>query len=323
MALPADLRAAARQQYVERQLLARRAVIATKHAWSQIDPKGIRGSWHAQVGPVVTHIVTGAQHDSAAMAEPAIRRMLAVQGDQDDPDGAVDPSAFAGTASDGRDLASLLELSNIYSLRRIALGDAPKTALAFGGRWLSKAVATQVVDAGRVAGGVAIASRHHVAGFIRMLDPPSCSRCAILAGAWYRWNAGFERHPGCDCTEIPAAENVAGDYTTDPMAAFRAEKISDLSKADTAAVNEGADLNQVVNAHRGMYSAGGRKFTREGTTLRGSFGREIGRKGATRPAGERYFRVAVPRLTPEQIYREAHGSRDEAIRLLRRFGYLT
>lgn len=35
-------------------------------------------------------------------------------------------------------------------------------------------------------------------GYVRMLTPPSsCDRCVILAGRWYRWNQGFERHPMC------------------------------------------------------------------------------------------------------------------------------
>jgi hypothetical protein len=41
-----------------------------------------------------------------------------------------------------------------------------------------------------------------------------------------------------------------------------------------------------------------------------------GRLYTTEAAGRR------PRLMPEQIYREAHGDRGEAIRLLRLHGYL-
>jgi len=60
-------------------------------------------------------------------------------------------------------------------------------------------------------------------------------------------------------------------------------------------------MSRVVNARRGMFTAGGLRLTREATTRRG---------------------IGLPtRLMPEQIYREA-SSRDEAIRLLRRFGYI-
>src|SRR5690606_26165994 len=66
---------------------------------------------------------------------------------------------------------------------------------------------TTVADAGRGAAGVDIASRRGV-GFVRHLNPPSCSRCSILAGRFYRWNAGFLRHPGCDCIHVAATDKA-------------------------------------------------------------------------------------------------------------------
>jgi hypothetical protein len=83
------------------------------------------------------------------------------------------------------------------------------------------------------------------------------------------------------------------------MELFRNGDIRHMSQADIKAVKDGADLNQVVNAHRGMSVAGGRKVTRESTTKRGVM---RGRPGQ--------------RLMPEQIYKEAK-TRDEAIELLR------
>jgi hypothetical protein len=135
----------------------------------------------------------------------------------------------------------------------------------------------------------------------------TCDRCLILAGRVYRWNAGFQRHPRCDCRHIPATEDVAGDLTTDPKAAFEAMPAAEqervFGKAGAEAIRDGADMARVVNARRGMYTAGGRLFTREATTRRGT-GRRV-------------------RLMPEQIYREAEGNRGEAIRLLRLHGYIT
>jgi hypothetical protein len=77
-----------------------------------------------------------------------------------------------------------------------------------------------------------------------------------------------------------------------------------FGQAGAAAIRDGADLGQVVNARRGMYTAAGRSLTVESTTRRGVAPGKV-------------------RLMPEQIYREARGDRDEAIRLLKRFGYLT
>jgi phage tail tape-measure protein len=80
-----------------------------------------------------------------------------------------------------------------------------------------------------------------------------------------------------------------------------------MSNADVQAVKDGADLNQVVNAHRGMSTAAGRKVTSEAMTRRGYAGQLL--RGNTR-------------LMPEQIYREAAGNRQEAIRLLRAHGFI-
>jgi hypothetical protein len=128
----------------------------------------------------------------------------------------------------------------------------------------------------------------------------------ILAGRFYRYSSGFERHPQCDCVNIPTREDVAGDYTTDPKLAFEQGRVKGLSRADEQAIRDGADMSQVVNAHSGMYIAGHRKLTRSGTTRSGTAGRRLG--GATREM-------------PEQIYRDA-TSRDNALELLRQHGYL-
>jgi hypothetical protein len=123
---------------------------------------------------------------------------------------------------------------------------------------------------------------------------------------------------------IPASEDVAGDFRTDPRAAIKAGQVTGLSKADTRAiVEDGADVSQVINAKRGMYTADGRKFTTEGTTRRGVAGRRLEAAGAEarKVRGQRVRRVDVPRLRPEQIYRDA-VDREDAIRLLRRFGFV-
>ena len=80
------------------------------------------------------------------------------------------------------------------------------------------------------------------------------------------------------------------------MVAFNRGQIKGLSQADTKAIRNGADLNQVVNVRRkaaGLHTAGG--------------GRVLTRAG---------------RPTPEFIYRLA-SSREEAIQLLRKFRYIT
>ena len=105
---------------------------------------------------------------------------------------------------------------------------------------------------------------------------------------------------------MPAAEQVAGDLTTDPRGYFdslsKAEQDRHFTKAGAEAIREGADIGRVVNARRGMDVAGGRA-----TRAR--------RRTTTELAGRRQ------RLTPEGIY-DIATDRDEAIRLLRRHRYL-
>jgi hypothetical protein len=118
----------------------------------------------------------------------------------------------------------------------------------------------------------------------------------------------------------------------------RAEQNRVFGEAGARAIREGADMAQVVNARRGMYTttAYGRRVTatREGATRRGSFYRQelarteertgirFARDRSEARRGLPRFELRTPRLMPEQIF-ELAESRDEAIAMLRRFGYLT
>jgi hypothetical protein len=223
---------------------------------------------------------------------------------------------LAGVASDGRDLTSLLYQPVISTLVAIKKGATIPRARAIGLNTLDMIARTQVADAGRAAESIAMVARPKVQGYVRMLSLPSCSRCIILAGKFYRWNTGFQRHPRCDCLHVPSQENVAGDVRTDPRALFEsmttAEQDKTFGQAGAQALRDGADLNQVVNARRGMDTATvfGRtvQHTREGITRRGLAGQRLGKSPV--------------RLMPEQIYKEAKGNREEAIRLLRRYAYI-
>lgn len=153
-------------------------------------------------------------------------------------------------------------------------------------------VASIVQDAGRAAESVATAIRPDVA-HIRYLSPPSCSRCAVLAGRVYRYSEGFKRHPNCDCVMIPTTVAAAPDLIHDPVELFNQGLVSGLSKADAKALRDGADFNKLVNARS---SRAGLKES----------GRVLSRRN---------------RPTPEGIYRLA-SNREEAVALLKRFGYI-
>jgi hypothetical protein len=150
-----------------------------------------------------------------------------------------------------------------------------------------------------------------VTGYVRMLNPPSCSRCVVLAGKFYRWNEGFERHPQCDCRHIPTTENLAGDLTTDPQAYFDsltpAEQDDTFGVAGAQAIRDGADMGRVVNARRNGGVRKAQLFGKSAFTTTVGTGRG-GRRG--------------PRIMPETIYAIAGDDRAEAIRLLRVHGFI-
>lgn len=155
-------------------------------------------------------------------------------------------------------------------------------------------VATFVPNALSTATTVDMGRRPAVTGHIRSLNLPSCSRCVPLAGRIYRFSQGFQRHPKCDCLMTMTTLATGRTLVTDPMAAFRAGQIRGLSKADTQAIELGADLGQVVNVRRKTagLSDGSSVLTRGG------------------------------RLTPHAIMRVS-ATKDEALRRLTAAGYVT
>lgn len=315
----ASVIALAIEHYRRRKALVRAVDAAAKRLWEGLDPHALRLSW-ATAGYALLAVITQAQQAAAMTATAYVTDVLAEQGSDGAP--AVNAASLAGIASDGRPLVTLLEQPLIATLAAIGQGMPLGPALLAGEVSIRMIAGTQVADAGRVADGVAITGSRH-GGYVRMLNPPSCSRCAILAGRWYAYNAGFLRHPRCDCIGIPAAESLAGDLVASPKAYFASLTEADQNRiftnAGAQAIRDGADIGQVVNARRGMHTAGGRAFTTEATTARGSFGASAG--ALVKLAGQRYRVAVVPRLMPEQIYRDA-ADRDEAIALLKRFGYL-
>jgi hypothetical protein len=267
-------------------------------AWLRVDRAAITATWAAQLPRLLARLVT-AQLAAASMADAYVTAVLGEQGVSVTPAMLVNAASFASIASDGRSLAALMAQPAITAKTAIGAGYPLGRAMAAGGALAELAAHTQVADAGRVADQVALVARHQQ-GYVRMVVGKTCSRCIVLAGRWYRWNAGFNRHPKCDCVGIPAAES-AHELRTDPKLTFAAmgpaEQDKVFGKAGAEAIRDGADIAKVVNARRGMTTADGRLYT-------------------TEAAGRR------PRLMPEQIYREAKGDRDEAIRLLRLHRYV-
>lgn len=244
----------ARKHYRLSSLIARRAVKEARKA----RPRGLA----AIAGAVVAHQAT-----QATVSQQAVSEMLAEQQIEAAAEGLLNSLAFTTSAQQFEAMAE-------------AAGDAG----------FDRLVESLVQDAGRSAESVATAVRADI-WHVRFLSPPSCARCAVLAGRIYRYSDGFQRHPNCDCVMIPTT--VASPFAQDPVELFRQGQVTGLSKADAAAVADGADLGQVVNVR--LKSAG-----------LAESGRVLARAG---------------RPTPEGIYRIA-SDREQAVELLARYGYI-
>lgn len=248
----------------------------------------------------------------------------------------VDALSLVGTAGDGMPVGGLLYGAVTNAKVMVGAGANTAEALASGSSWLTTAVGTLLSDTGRASERLAMQARP-VTGWVRMLTPPSCGRCVILAGKRSKSAQPFLRHPRCDCRNIPASESVAGDLTVDPRAHLDALPDDELAKAlgsraNAAAYRDGADLNQLINAYRrrGAVSAAqvfGRtvKYTTEGITRRGIAYKQMSQAGYAQRIADarigRYAQTRAPRLMPESIDQIATDAADR-MRLLRLYGWV-
>lgn len=304
-----------------------------------------------RISPAVLAILSAAQQSAARESMPYVAAMAARDGLQEPPMGTLVPAALAGVASDGRPLDTLAYGAVVAAGQAFNETGNVAQALRTGGAWLNMMAWTQVADAARVATSVGATVRPEWDGYIRVLNPPSCSRCAVLAGRWEKWDVGYERHPRCDCYSIPARNMEAAQaegLLMHPKDYFdtlsREEQDRIFTKKGAEAIRDGADPAQVVNARRGMRTTKlyGHKavITTEGTTKAGLAFKALqrGRGGtstirtaeelATRitkngPELRRIHRTRArsPRLMPETIY-EVAKDREDAVRLLRAHGFI-
>lgn len=300
-----------------------RLVAAVLVLWASLDAKQAWPSWRlGRIGTEIFVLLAALMELVARDANGYVRQVLDDQNVRyTGPD--INPLAFAGQASDGRDLEELLvgAVVKLRQAQRRGLSDAQ--AKMAGRNFLEVVVNTQVRDAARAAESASLVVSDGVdkttgrpvqVGYVRMLTPPSCGRCAVLAGKFYKWNKGFERHPNCDCRHIPTTVAGSNEILTNPYAYFQslteAEQDRYFGGPQAQAIRDGADISQVVNSQRtkgSMFVADdGGRYTNEGTTKRG-YARGV--------AGN------VLRPTVWQIYRDAGGDKDEAKRLLTLFGY--
>lgn len=286
---------AASDQYRVQQAISTTTAAAVGRLWRRMG-EDFDASWSI-VRPEMLSIVDLGRSAAVAQAVGYTSAVLQETNQRDAPDGVLNGALFLSTAPDGRDVNSLFDSAMTGAKSAVSRGATAEEALAQSGRWLTMASLTVLADTRREVYAADIVQRPDLGGYVRMLNAPSCSRCIVLAGKWFRWNEGFLRHPRCDCQHIPGAENVVGDERTDPYAAFRSMTEKEQDKAfgriEARAVRDGADISRVVNIdQRGLATARGAR--RYGTPSR---------------------------LTIDDIYRRA-GTRTNAIKMMREEGYI-
>lgn len=357
--------ASASKHYRRLQRLQATTVAAMRRVWRRMEPLGQWQTQYAEdVGPKMTLLMLAAQVAAVRESDAYVAELLAeLDLVPDAAPGVVNPAGFAGVAGDGRPVESLLAQSVPHAGRAYnaatkgeaalsaTIAQPAEQALDDTEKWLEMVAQTIIADAARAAESAVMTTHRDVGGYVRMLSPPSCSRCAILAGKFYRWNDGFERHPRCDCVHIPASEADYGDLRVNPdlyfeslpSAADLADRHPELTVqmrrdlglysqedmftvAGARAIRDGADLSQVVNARRGMHTAqqNVRGWIAKGRLTRNEFGTFTTTEGTTRRGRgnrSRTGRNASVRLMPESIY-EIAKDRDDAIRLLKLNGFI-
>jgi hypothetical protein len=299
-------------------------------------------------------VVTAIRRLFKATPKPSVEQITATASGYQLAAATITPRIIAGYAGSGR--AATVAQSFVGVSSRgfpltepiIATIDArvPAPAEALPAAWwddanafmadLERLLASEVQDAARTASQVELVSRPEWTNYVRMLNPPSCARCAILAGRIYRDLEAFQRHPLCNCVMVPVTDwqaahdaglissandafekgQIGGERTL-PDGSKRFEP--GLSQSDARAVRDGADMVEVVNATRGTSAPGITNALQ--TDLFGHRVKATTYGTTKRAAWRKANPTRLVRLRPESIYAIAKDHED-AIRLLRLYGYL-
>lgn len=270
------------RQYERQQVIAATTVKAMQTVWRQAGAD-FDASWLALRRPMLARLQLG-RAASVHAAMQYTSAVLEATGQRGTPFGALVPSAFLEAEPNGMPIGTTLDAAPIKAKIAARSGAATPEALASASKFISGVGLTMLADTRREVYQADIVQRPRVAGYVRMLNPPSCARCVILAGKRFQWNQGFQRHPRCDCIHIPASESVAGDMTVDPYAYFNGLSEKDqaryFGKLQAQAIRDGADIYRVVNlGQTGLGTA--RSNARYGTPFKRTL-RDIYSRGGSR-----------------------------------------
>lgn len=227
-------------------------LIEVRRVWRAMNLDDVDGSWQ-QVGPEAVAAVGALQVGAAREASAYVPAVLAEQGTAAAPVATVEPLGFA-RGSSGLPLADVAATVPAMVKRSIGQG-AERVALSRGLSLMEGITETLIADAFRLATAAEMTVRPDVTTWTRVLNPPSCGRCAVLAGKVFRWDASFPRHPRCDCKALPSTVVAPeGSRLVDPRAYFDslspAEQDTRFGKGVAQRIRDGDNLEAAVNSSR-------------------------------------------------------------------------
>lgn len=290
----------------------RDVMVASRRLLRTVEPNRARASWAERV-PSLVKYVAARQDDVALVSAVSASQILAAQNTYIPSNGMLNTRMFSASVFGDKALRNVLHAPGVEYERAINAGATPFQAEKKARDSIDRLLRTITADTARGAMGTAVTVREGV-GYVRLVSLPACPHCLILAGRFYRWNTGFQRHPRCDCKHVPTtakdfAQAKSLGLGSDPYEVFNAlseaEQDALLGRGSAQAVRDGADIFQVVNSRRSRKG----DFTLEG----------LGKHGHARRVSPGLVRYG--RLTPEAIYARAE-SREQAVRWLKKAGYI-
>lgn len=251
---------------------ARRAAQAASLAaatWrSEVDPANIKGSWMRAV-PGLVYQLNVMQTQAAIEAGEYVDATVRQAGEK--PSGSV--VAASALVSDTRSgLLWSLQAAPVRVLERMSRGTGLVESMSTGLLSATLTASTALQTTASEAVDIAQISDSRIAGYTRYLVTPSCGRCVVLAGRFYPWSAGFQRHPRCDCQHRPVtyAEKRRGDFTAPSNVNEWLKTLSEkeqnryFGKKAAEDIRGGMDFDKAINSNQGMNARGNRRNRKSG-----------------------------------------------------------
>ncbi|WP_270892278.1 hypothetical protein [Streptomyces sp. DHE17-7] len=142
---------AADARYTQVQTLAQAVVAQVSSIWSALDPAKILASLQGDQGAAILDAVVAGQLTAAQGAQAFVASAMAERRAAERMAAELAPGAFAGVASDGRPLTTLLFQPAITTFTAWQAGADSATALLAGMNQMARMTATQIADTSRAA----------------------------------------------------------------------------------------------------------------------------------------------------------------------------